>query len=59
MNALHETKQQSSLLVIDDDESVRELLQTVLIDAGYIVNAAETGREGMRLAMETASDVII
>jgi DNA-binding NtrC family response regulator len=39
---------QARILVIDDDESVRKSLETVLREEGYLVDVAENGREAIR-----------
>jgi CheY-like chemotaxis protein len=36
-----------TILVVDDDEDIRELLKDALEDAGYVVRVAENGREGL------------
>ena len=48
-----------SVLVIDDDPSVRELLRETLVNAGYHALLASNGEEGIRLAIECEPDVII
>ena len=35
------------ILVIDDDENIRKVLETILEDEGYIVETAETGKKGI------------
>ena len=37
----------SRILVIDDDESIRMVLKTILEDEGYNVDTAETGNEAI------------
>jgi len=36
------------ILVIDDDESVRKILTTILKEEGYVVDTAETGKEAIK-----------
>jgi DNA-binding response OmpR family regulator len=36
------------ILVVDDDESIRKVLATVLEDNGYVVDAAKNGKEAIR-----------
>ncbi|MEM3576873.1 MAG: response regulator [Candidatus Bathyarchaeia archaeon] len=36
------------ILVVDDDESIRKVLKTVLEDDGYIVDTAASGKEAIR-----------
>ncbi len=50
---------QQSVLVADDDESIRELLMTLLDEAGYAVVAAEDGAEAVAMAVEQPPDVAV
>jgi signal transduction histidine kinase/CheY-like chemotaxis protein len=50
---------QPRLLVIDDDASVRELLQEELSTVGFTIDTAFSGEEGLRAAIATTPDVII
>ena len=34
------------ILIIDDDENIRKVLQTILEDEGYIVDTSETAKKG-------------
>ncbi|MEM2999137.1 MAG: response regulator [Candidatus Bathyarchaeia archaeon] len=36
------------ILVIDDDENIRKVLKTILEDEGYVVDTAETAKEGIQ-----------
>jgi DNA-binding NtrC family response regulator len=36
------------ILVVDDDESIRKTIATILEDEGYIVETAETGKEAIK-----------
>ncbi len=40
------------VLLVDDDDDMRETMQAVLAEAGYDVLAAATGTEGLRLLRE-------
>ena len=40
------------ILVIDDDESIRKVLKTILEDEGYIVDTAENGKEAIKKSKE-------
>ncbi len=40
------------ILVVDDDESIRKVLATVLEESGYAVDTAGTGEEGIEKASE-------
>jgi DNA-binding NtrC family response regulator len=35
------------ILIIDDDENIRKVLQTILEDEGYIVETADTAKKGI------------
>ncbi len=49
-----ENKQKSArILIIDDDENIRKVLQTILTDEGYITEAVETAKKGIEKS-ETA-----
>lgn len=41
-----------SILIVDDDESVRRTLALILEEKGYIVDTAESGEEAIRKSME-------
>ncbi|HAA93473.1 MAG: hybrid sensor histidine kinase/response regulator [Rhodospirillaceae bacterium] len=47
-----------TILVIDDDEAVRDLLQRFLVRNGYKVLLASDGEEGLALAREAKPDAI-
>ena len=47
-----------TVLVIDDDPAIRDLVQRFLIREGFRVVAASSGEEGLRLARELRPDVI-
>ena len=48
-----------SVLVVDDEESIRKLLCHVLTPAGYIVLEAKDGKEAIRLVNSHSVDVVI
>jgi len=48
-----------SVLVVDDEEVMRDVLQTLLGQAGYQVTLAENGAEGLALARRTGFDAAI
>ena len=50
---------QQSILVIDDDEPIRELLWTMLEREGYRVLEAPDGDEGLKQFTETPTDLVI
>jgi DNA-binding NtrC family response regulator len=47
------------VLVIDDEEVMRDVLQTVLTQAGYAVSLAENGPEGLAQSRRTSFDAAI
>lgn len=47
------------ILIIEDDDSFREILQDKLEQAGYEVTGAPDGKAGLRLYREAPSDVVI
>jgi DNA-binding NtrC family response regulator len=49
----------ATILLIDDEESVRTLLQVALERAGYHVLIAENGKHGLRRLEHQAVDLII
>jgi DNA-binding NtrC family response regulator len=36
------------ILIVDDDENIRKVLQTILEDEGYFVDVADTGQGGIQ-----------
>ncbi|MGD8866449.1 MAG: sigma-54 dependent transcriptional regulator [Gemmatimonadales bacterium] len=50
---------QARVLVIEDDEVLRQLLIDVLSDQEYEVEAAETGEEGLRAMEQDVFDIIL
>lgn len=49
----------ATVLVIDDDQEVRDFLVTVLERAGHVVTAASNGRDGVAKFREEPSQVVI
>jgi len=49
----------ATILLIDDEESVRMLCQTALERAGYRVLTAESGQNGLRLLQHQEVDLIL
>ena len=47
------------ILIIDDDEQVRDLLSEILGRAGYEVVTASNGAEGLRLYRAQPADLVI
>ena len=49
----------SNVLVIDDDPSMLELARFHLIDSGYLVETASTGREGIEKVSGDTFDLVL
>ncbi len=47
------------ILVVDDEEQIRQMLAQMLGHEGYEIHTAENGEEGMRLVTRYAFDLII
>ena len=47
------------VLVIDDDDPVREMLRMTLERNGYEVRTAEDGEKGLRLMRQQAPDLVV
>ena len=56
---LGQSKPGGTILVLDDDDAVRGMLQQTLSDAGYDVVSARDGRAGMRLMGEHEFDLVL
>ncbi len=46
-------------LIVDDNDDLRELLETILESAGYTVDVAINGKEAMRMAVHFPPDIVI
>jgi DNA-binding response OmpR family regulator len=49
----------STILIVDDDDSIRSLLQQELSDAGYLIEQASNGREALESVRKHRPDLII
>ncbi len=49
----------SSILLIDDDDSLRRVMEFSLTEAGYRVQTASSGEEGLRLFEKNTFDAVI
>jgi len=49
----------SQVLIVDDSRSIRELLGSVLKNAGFNVTSADDGKEGLDVAMGNKFDLVI
>ncbi len=47
------------LLVVDDDQDIRELLEFDLSQSGYLVDTAKDGSEGLQMAMTGHYDLVL
>lgn len=56
---MHGNTSQATVLVIDDDEGVRETIQEMLLDQGYDVLIAEDGRIALEILERTTPAVIV
>jgi two-component system, response regulator, stage 0 sporulation protein F len=48
-----------TILVVDDDDAIRTLLQDELLDEGYNVLTASNARDALRMVQEEALDLVI
>jgi len=49
----------AKILVIDDDENIRNTMKTILEDEGYVVDLAATGREAIEKTQKTAYNLAL
>lgn len=49
----------NSILIVDDDASVRRVLQMQLVEAGYSVDSADSGTEARRILVENRPKLVI
>ena len=52
-------RRNGSILVIDDEEIMREILEALLTREGYVVRLASSGAEGLELAKSVPFDAAI
>lgn len=50
---------QATILVVDDDESIRSLLRQEMMDAGYHIRDAKNGKEALKEVRDHRPDLII
>jgi DNA-binding response OmpR family regulator len=50
---------QKRILIIDDDEEIRELLEFDIASSGYFVDSAKDGLEGLNKALNNSYDLIL
>ncbi len=49
----------AKILVIDDDENIRNTMKTILEDEGYVVDLAATGSEAIEKTQKTAYNLAL
>ena len=52
------TPSQATILIVDDEAFVRELLSSFLSGLGFVVHEAENGKQGVRMATEHRYDIV-
>ncbi|MDQ1352303.1 MAG: hypothetical protein QG657_2609 [Acidobacteriota bacterium] len=52
-------QKQEVVLVVEDSKAMREFIKTLLTEAGYMVEEADDGRQGIQKARQTVPDIII
>ena len=50
---------QASILIVDDEPDIRQLMQEILEDEGYAVAAAPDGETARRLFHEQTPDLVL
>lgn len=48
----------TTILVIDDDPVITDLIATILEPEGYVVHAANCGKRGLEMAVEVRPDIV-
>lgn len=51
--------QQGTILIVDDDKTLREMYESYLQAAGYHVVTAQNGKDGLALAQEQKPNIIL
>ncbi len=54
-----DTNNKYKVLLIEDDKTFIDLLRNKCIDAGFGIEVAENGSQGLKLALETHPDVVV
>ncbi|MCV5275470.1 response regulator, partial [Escherichia coli] len=57
-NPSFSTDEQKTILVVDDDPNIRQLLRQQLEVEGYVIKEARNGLEALTLVKQTALDLI-
>jgi CheY-like chemotaxis protein len=58
-NTLHRDGTRKLILIVDDESSILEFLEFILIDAGFAVKAAANGQEALARLSEVVPDLVI
>jgi PAS domain S-box-containing protein len=58
-DTLHPPPANRTILMVDDEPAIRNILRAILTEAGYSVMEAENGREAMQLIKSSTVDLII
>ena len=53
------TTNQKRILIVDDDDEIRELLEFDVAQSGYFVDTAKDGLEGLNKALNNSYDLIL
>ena len=53
------TQMASRILIVDDEEDIREILQFNLRKEGYVVEVAKSGKVALKIADEFLPDLIV
>ena len=56
---MHLSNKQGHILIIDDDEDIRELLSYNLRNEGFLVSDASNGKDGIAIALDVKPDLIL
>jgi PAS domain S-box-containing protein len=48
-----------SILIVDDEDGIRDLFREILQGAGFLVKVAESGRQALRMAREQSFDLVL
>lgn len=49
----------AEILIIDDEPQIRKLLEITLLSHGYVLRAANTGKEGLIMASNHPPELIL
>jgi DNA-binding NtrC family response regulator len=50
---------ETRILIVDDDDTIRSTMKAILEDEGYTVDLAASGKEGVQKANETAYNIAL